>query len=425
MKALIIFLCFWILNLVLVSILYIRENENKRKALSWFLICGIFPIVGFGVYACFSNFFISNKKNLKVKEREDEIYNKITDFDFSLLKNKNYTKNNSVLTYENYDSYIESLFKSLRGANSYILFRISNLPEKEIMIELSNILKDKAMCGVVVKLAYENRNKISNSFLKDLQMSGVRVAKFTKKIAINKVYVSNRNAMIIDGKEAFMTDLACNKKTSAIYYSIKGDVLSLVDYNAHKDYTFASQKYLPFVNVKESIENGVKARYVQSNGTTDLEFELLTKLSKARNEICVMSSKFLPSDAMINMLNAQLNAGVKVKIMISNREVNVDYYSSRLYAKKLAMNGAEIFVYDGEINGTYFIIDNEDTLLMTFALEEKIIKFNLVDCIFVSDENFTKKAKNKFNSEVLNSYKLSKTKILLKERFYKIIQPLR
>ncbi len=417
------FLTICIVNLIFIFITFYKEQENLKRALAWECIVGGLPILGFFIYLICSNFFVTNKINLEKMFKEAEIYNKINSIEPD-INSKNYSFNNNVIHFNSFEDYFNDILDKISKCNTYCLINLNELPELDFFSELCNLMIEKKKSGVVIKFSYEYAKFKHRKLLKQLQENKITPVKFSKIKSLTSRFKTDRDSIIVDGVIGFISPINAKKTDNTIYFAVEGNILNDLDYNAHRDYSFASKKFLPLIDNPKKVDKRLKAKLVTSFATTNYEFELISNFARAKKRIRICSDDFIVSDRIMQTLITALNLDVKVEIMISKQGNKLHFYASKYCLKKLCMHGAICYVYDGKIKGSRIAIDDEAVVITSTKCYDKDMEYKIVEAVFAFDDNLNDLFNEKYELDKENSYKMSKFRIGLKENFARFVLPL-
>ena len=430
-----------ILHIVMTMFMVILERDKPRYILCWSIIFLFTSIIGYVVYLLSRKVQYNKIKSLKKKELEDIIYTSLVEKNLKAIDTKveddlmNFselefetatTRNNSYTYFTNHSKFKQNLIKELKTAENYILLELEKINSEDFE-EVIDVIKEKAMHTVMVKLVYAN--SISRKLLKLLKNAGVKVYKFSKYNAIGEVYGNLRNIISIDGRVAFLGDFYMNPSQLSSKFEIthsilkiEGDILQNVDLNLHKDVVFASGKFMNFKQYKkQEISNTTNMQYVSNQISNNIELLLIKAICSAKKSIQLQLEKFIPTESIMSLLRFAINSNIEVRLMIplkSNRHGK--YYASRAYAKQLALFGANVYLYDGYIKFNAITVDSKYVLNGAFVLDREHIGSSLQNIMLIKDEKAVEHFNKIFDADINNSYRINDAKFMLfREKFFR------
>lgn len=443
MLALKIIFCIilFILYVAMMGFMIILERDKPKNMIIWSVVFLCTQIIGYIIFIASRYVFYKKKQSLTIKQKEDEIYNKLISknvydnkantnnevFNFTKLAfNANITVNNSYEFFDTYENIKENLIKDITNANHTIIFEITKINTKDFQ-DVKNLLIEKAKANVDVRFVY-NRS-ISYKFIKELKEAGVRAYRFSKLNTVGRVYSNLRNIIVIDGKIAYFANLdftknqlSGNKEISASCLKVKGDVVQDVNILAHKDTIFASGKYIEYKKAySNELKNSTTLQFVTNQADNDLELVLIKAICMAKSSIQLQLAQFIPTESIMSLLRFAINSNIDVRLMVPlKNDRRGKYFASRAYAKELALFGANVYLYDGYIKFNSITIDNEYVITGSYVVDREHLNTSLQNMLLIKDNKAVTNYNKIFEECVQNSYRISNAKyMLLMEKFFK------
>ena len=431
----------WLFVLITMSsVMIIFERDKPRTIIMWLALFLCTSLVGGIIYLSSKVVYYKKRNSLKVKVKEDEIYQNLISkyllkdnntsydeyFTFNQLGyNANVFENNSCEFFHTYGKFQNNLMREIATAKSYIIFEVTQLKAQDLEW-LKQPLIDKLSAGVVVKIIYDK--SINRKFKRELVAAGAKVYKFSKLRTLDHKFVNRRNSVVIDGNIAYLGKIdlkPCQAKEKCIVSNMivkfKGEVVQDIDLSAHKDIIFASGKYMDYTTPKFDTKTQVKMQYLSNTIEQGLDLALIKAICMAKESIQIQVEEFIPTESIMALLKFALNSNIEIKLMIPMKaEAQGRYYASRAYAKELALYGASCYLYDGYIRFNSIVIDSHYGLYGSFTLNQGLINESLQDVMIIDDEKAVAHLNKTFDVGVDNSYRINDAKyLLLKEKFFK------
>ena len=425
----------------MMGFMIILERDKPKNMIIWSVVFLCTQIIGYIIFIASRYVFYKKKQSLTIKQKEDEIYNKLISknvydnkantnnevFNFTKLAfNANITVNNSYEFFDTYENIKENLIKDITNANHTIIFEITKINTKDFQ-DVKNLLIEKAKANVDVRFVY-NRS-ISYKFIKELKEAGVRAYRFSKLNTVGRVYSNLRNIIVIDGKIAYFANLdftknqlSGNKEISASCLKVKGDVVQDVNILAHKDTIFASGKYIEYKKAySNELKNSTTLQFVTNQADNDLELVLIKAICMAKSSIQLQLAQFIPTESIMSLLRFAINSNIDVRLMVPlKNDRRGKYFASRAYAKELALFGANVYLYDGYIKFNSITIDNEYVITGSYVVDREHLNTSLQNMLLIKDNKAVTNYNKIFEECVQNSYRISNAKyMLLMEKFFK------
>lgn len=425
----------------MMGFMIILERDKPKNMIIWSVVFLCTQIIGYIIFIASRYVFYKKKQSLTIKQKEDEIYNKLISknvydnkantnnevFNFTKLAfNANITVNNSYEFFDTYENIKENLIKDITNANHTIIFEITKINTKDFQ-DVKNLLIEKAKANVDVRFVYDR--SISYKFIKELKEAGVRAYRFSKLNTVGRVYSNLRNIIVIDGKIAYFANLdftknqlSGNKEISASCLKVKGDVVQDVNILAHKDTIFASGKYIEYKKAySNELKNSTTLQFVTNQADNDLELVLIKAICMAKSSIQLQLAQFIPTESIMSLLRFAINSNIDVRLMVPlKNDRRGKYFASRAYAKELALFGANVYLYDGYIKFNSITIDNEYVITGSYVVDREHLNTSLQNMLLIKDNKAVTNYNKIFEECVQNSYRISNAKyMLLMEKFFK------
>lgn len=425
----------------MMSTMIILERDKPKNMIIWSVIFLLSQVVGYLIYLVIRYVFYKKRDSMKIKLKEDEIYDKLISnnvydnkvicnhevFEFNNLAfNTQTTANNSYELIHSYDELKSGLIEDLTKAKNYIILELTKVNKKDF-VEIKNILLEKTNANVNVKLVHDRA--ISHSLIKELKLSGVRVYRFSKHNTVGKVYSNLRNVISIDGEIAYIANLNVSKRQlkgkfeiASTFIRVKGDIVQDINIQTHKDAIFASGKFIPYEKHDEvSYNNNNYMQFVANDANIDLELALIKAICMAKKSIQLELSAFIPTESIMSLLRFAINSNISVRLMVPlKNDRHGKYFASRAYAKQLALYGANVYLFDGYINFNAITIDDEYVVFGSYIVDREHLNTSPQSMLFIKDNKAVKNFNEVFNKNVENSYRINNAKfMLLREKFFK------
>ena len=216
----------------LIGFVIFLENRHPSKTLTWLMVLGVFPVVGFFAYLLFGqNFrrkrmfqkkalldeqaFLQYKGNeyyqdrILKKHEHQELLFRLADRLGAL--NISFHTETRVLT--NGQETFQSILDGLKKAKHHIHMEYYIVRDDKIGTKIKDILIQKAKEGVKVRFLYDavGSFKLSKTYIEELNHAGVEMVPFFPvrfPILNDKInYRNHRKIVVIDGNEGFVGGL--------------------------------------------------------------------------------------------------------------------------------------------------------------------------------------------------------------------------
>lgn len=210
------------------SVIILNDYSQPEFKMSWIIIILVLPIFG-GVLYLFlrkQTLFDENQKQLsKIEEKTVDslsgLHNILGDYPdldpdarhLSQFISENFHALPSNKTDSTYlptgEKFFESLLEDLRQAEKYIFIEFYIIEQGYMLGEILNILFEKALQGVDVRLLYDdvgNLLRIDEEFITHLNKNGVKTAVFNPlgwRLSFQYNFRNHRKIVVVDGKVGY------------------------------------------------------------------------------------------------------------------------------------------------------------------------------------------------------------------------------
>lgn len=215
---------------IIFTIKIINSDMPPEGQLIWTIIILFFPVLGISIYFLFVRRRPPRRHKKLLKSVKEESVKYLGRSDEEALKQDlgpalgqfNYImKTTGLMPYSNTDvkyfgigeAFCEDLLKELEQAKKYIFMEYFIIEEGKLWNRILDILKQKAMDGVEVRVMYDDfgtMNKLPGNYYKSLIKAGIKCVRFNAFGPIVSAVQNNRDhrkMTIIDGKIGFMSGL--------------------------------------------------------------------------------------------------------------------------------------------------------------------------------------------------------------------------
>lgn len=331
--------------------------------------------------------------------------------------------NNSEVKYlKSGEEKYKELLEELRKAEKFIFLEYFIIDEGKMWDSILEVLKEKAKCGVEVRLMYDGTCMFAllpHSYPKQMEKFGIKCHVFSPLRPALTAYQNNRDhrkILVIDGKVAFtgginLADEYINEikrfghwKDNAV--KVTGEavrsftIMFLQVWNIEKRGQEEYEKYL----TEESVDNA--KGYVMPYGDHPYDEEYVGEyvymdiINKAKNYVHIMTPYLIPSNEMVRCLENASKRGVDVKIIMPYiTDKPSAYYIARTYYPKLIEKGIEIYEYTpGFVHAKTFVSDDEKAVVGTINLDFRSLYQNLECATYMEGVDAIKDIENDYKA---------------------------
>lgn len=425
----------------------LSENRNPIKSLAWVTVLIFLPVAGLVFYLFFGRSLkslrmISRHKKRKLLGKQsqsshvklDEI--NLEDENKQIIKlghslnGAYFYENNDVEIFSSGKEKFDRLKKDLSEAQhsinlQYYIFKDDNLGH-----EIANILIHKAQEGVKVRVIYDHVGSftVRTRFFKRLRDAGVDAHPFFRvtfpQLANRINWRNHRKIVIIDETigyiggmniaDRYINGFGKGKIWRDTHLRITGPIVNSLLYSFAVDWNFTNKKLIndeiPLPST--STHNGIGMQFVTSGPNEiwpNIELLFNRAISSAKKSIYIQTPYFLPTDTLIQALQAAALSKIDVRIMLPRKsDSNILTLSSYSYIAKCLQSGIKVYLYEaGMLHSKNMIVDDEFVTSGSTNFDFRSFEYNFESNLFIYDRRINTKMKEIFFSDIENCTKLT------------------
>lgn len=375
----------------------LRENRNPIRSLSWVIALIFLPVVGFIFYLFFGRSMRGQHMISRMNKRKmittmaprhiDLNSRQLNRSERNLIKlarnlsSSFYTVNNDIEIFTTGEDKFTALKHDMLNAKRSIYLQYYIFLDDTLGHEIADILMQKAREGLDVKVMYDHVGSFSarNRFFKMLNEAGVETHPFFKvtfpQLANRINWRNHRKIVIIDETTGYMGGMNIAdryiKTTSKgwgwrdTHFRLKGDIVESLLFSFVVDWNFRNNDH-PMTYPKTpptDIRNELGMQLVTSGPTSqwcNIALCYLKAISSATKSIYIQTPYFLPTDALMNALEAAALSKIDVRIMIpKTSDSQMLQFASFSYITQCLKAGIKVYLYNpGMLHAKGMIIDD-------------------------------------------------------------------
>ncbi len=436
----------YVTMVVTAVIVVLRENRNPIRALSWVIALVFLPGVGLIFYLFFGRslrgmHMISrhNKRKIMHDNSPDRIdlndlniteeQKNIIKLSYNLSRSP-FTVNNEIDIYTDGASKFESLKQDLLNAKKSILLQYYIFLDDIIGNEIADILISKAKQGVMVKVIYDHIGSFSarNRFFDKMKQHGVETHPFFR---VNFPHFANRinwrnhrKIVVIDGNigyiggmniaDRYVNGLPNGEEWRDTHFRVRGDIVESLIYSFAIDWNFLKKDpYVPEVKTERPEICNLTGVQLVTGGPTErwnnLTLCFLRAISSARRKILIQTPYFLPTDGLLNALEAAALAKIDVRIMMPrNTDSKLLHYASFSYITQCLKAGIKVYLYEpGMLHAKAMIIDDNFVTAGSTNFDFRSFENNFECNLLIYDTEINRKMRAIFFNDLKRCKKLT------------------
>ncbi|TYB77262.1 cardiolipin synthase [Bizionia myxarmorum] len=442
------------------------KNINPTKTLSYILVLVVFPFLGLIVYYFFGQEYrknkIFNRKNVLNEKVVQKLGNEFRlspsqlhkldvflDSKMKMVKLMNNNKNtpvtlkNELLIVKNGKEKFKLLFEDLRNAEHHIHLEYYILKDDHIGKELIDIICEKALQGVEVRLTFDDvGSKISFKTKRQLKKSGVEFYAFMPVLFPNFTgkmnYRNHRKIAIIDGKIGYIgginvSDCYVNYKNGTSYWRdthlrIVGEALKPLQVHFLMTWDFVSNsscdissELFPDVHVDTTKAVQIVASGPDTDWANIME-AMLVAINTANDYVYVTTPYFIPNDEIVTALQIAAKSGVDVRMLIPKSSDSwMAKHATNSYLERLLEAQVKVYRYTkGFIHAKTMVVDDLFSTIGTSNLDHRSFNINFEINALIYNEETSLELKDHFLTDLEDSEELSLERWMDRPKYNKL-----
>jgi cardiolipin synthase A/B len=452
-------------SVVIIGFLIFIENRHPTQTLTWLVVLGAFPFLGFIFYLLFGRNYRKEKMYKKKYILDKETYNKFEpgpkDMNpemFGLYQEKHvqlaqrignsaisFSSETKVLT--NGEETFGEILHWLKTAKHHIHMEYYIVRHDDIGKQIKDILIERANDGVKVRFLYDAVGawQLSTEYIKGLKRAGIEVMPFGPvKIPFlnNKFNFRNhRKIIVIDGNIGFVGGLNIGdeylgKNPSFGFWRdthlfVKGEavrtlqLIFLQDWYYMTNDDFLTPGYLSPDPVSEINDGGVQ----MIAGGPDNELSVLkniffSMITSAQESVWVASPYFIPDEDIFSALKIAALSGIDVRLLVPHKpDKRIVFHASRSYFPELLEAGVRIYEYQkGFMHSKIVIVDNDLASIGTSNMDMRSFHLNFEVNAFLYKTSSTQSLVEEYLNDLEHSVELSHGEFQKRHMGYRILE---
>ncbi|MBQ4157006.1 MAG: cardiolipin synthase [Clostridia bacterium] len=388
------------------------SNENPDDKVPWLLVVLVVPIAGVMLYIMFHSRKLKKKYIRRVKKLKDHAYSKDDAQDFMQLGRESAAAANQARLlcktseghlFQNTDqAYFplgEDMFprmlEDLKNAEQFIFMEYFIIEEGVFWNSILEILKEKAMSGVEVRVVYDDigcMNTLPGNYWRILKSYGIKAVPFAllKGNADSEFNNrSHRKILVIDGKIGYtggvnIADEYINRTVRFGHWKdvgirLEGEAvqeltkLFLLDYglNVRKE-PEVMHDYFPKISAQAKgyvipFGDGPAPSYPHQVGKRLIQ----DMLGQAKRYVYMMSPYLIIDNELCCSIEYAAMRGIDVRIIVPHiPDKKLVFEMTRCYYERLMKAGVKIYEYEpGFIHAKCYLQDDETAMIGTINLD--------------------------------------------------------
>ncbi len=437
------------LSVIFIGFVIFLENRHPTQTITWLVVLGGFPLVGFFFYLLFGRnyrkekmyrkkYFLDKQAFLTVEgendPRSEEKLSLMGEHQARLftlaqkLGNSPISFDTSTKVLTNGEETFHHILEQLKRARHHIHMEYYIVRDDAIGQEIKKILIEKAAQGVIVRFLYDAVGswKLSRKYINDLRNAGIETVCFgpVKLPFLNNKFNfrNHRKIIVIDGMIGFVGGLNIGDEYLGrnenfgywrdTHLMLRGEavrslqLIFLQDWYYMTNHSFLTAEYLS-PQIDEKNHGGVQL----IAGGPDNEWSVIkniffSMITSAKESVWIASPYFIPDEDIFSAIKVAALSGVDVKLLVPNRpDKRIVFHASRSYFPELLEAGVKIYQYErGFMHSKIVIVDHELASIGTSNMDMRSFHLNFEVNAFL----FRTKSTQKLVAEYINDLEYAK-----------------
>ncbi len=441
----------YLITILFICLMIIFENKPPVKTLSWIMVVILVPFLGILIYLFFGQEYrkrkifsrkgltdlqrVSDHASIQIKSIGD-----LLEYENSRVKEKEHlmklmlNNDKSILTtHNNIDILIDgdhtfpSMLESIRKAGKFIHMQFYRLDFDDLGKEFIEILKEKALSGVEVRIIFDDVGSWSfpTSEIKAMRATGIEIFPFMPvrfPLFTNKINFRNhRKIMVVDGTQGYIGGLNIARKYlfglkelgkwRDTHLRIEGDSVAALNSIFLTDWFFVSGIILthePSYFTRQGNYRKCLVQIASSGPDSDwanIMQVYFSAIATARRSICISTPYFSPDDSILTALKTAALSGIDVKLLVpSKADSGIAHWNTMSYIDELIETGIKIFLYKKGFNHSkYMIVDEVFSVVGSANVDMRSFDLNFEVTALIYDDLFAAEMASVFSTDLGNS----------------------
>jgi cardiolipin synthase A/B len=457
------------ISVVFIGLVISLENRHPTQTLTWLVVLGSFPVVGFFFYLLFGRNIRKRRlfeKKAKLDEQvllriqgeydvEDEHMDQMGEHQRHLFRLAHrlgkspisFATETQALT-NGYETF-EAILEALQHARHHINLEYYIVRDDHLGRQIKEILMKKAQEGVYVRFLYDAVGSwnLSKQYINELREAGGEMIPF---LPVRFPFFNNtmnfrnhRKIIVIDGTIGFVGGLNLGDEYLGhsrrfgfwrdTHLKVRGEavrslqLIFLQDWYYMTGRALLTQTYLSPDLIDIDAENCGGVQMIA--GGPDREWQVIKHLffsmiTSAKESIWIASPYFIPDEDIFTALKVAALSGIDVRLLVPKRpDKRIVFYASRSYFPELLKAGVNIYEYEkGFMHSKIVIVDKELASIGTANMDMRSFHLNFEVNAFLYRTSSTQKLVYEFMQDLEDSSAIHLEDFEKRAFFYRLFE---
>lgn len=439
------------LSVIFIGVVIFLENRHPAQTLTWLVVFGSFPLVGFIFYLLFGRnnrkekmfrekYFLDKQAFLKIEREYDPASEeKVLQLGshqqklFSLAQkigNSPISFATSTKVLSNGIETFSEILQEIKKATHHIHLEYYIVRHDDLGNQIKELLIEKSKQGVKVRFLYDAVGswQLSKKYITELRHAGIEMIAFgpVKLPFLNSKFNfrNHRKIIVIDGTVGFVGGLNIGDEYLGrdesfgfwrdTHLMIKGEAVRTLQLIFLQDWHYLTNQSLLTVEylspeLEENIHGGVQL----ISGGPDNEWSVIkniyfSMITSARKSVWIATPYFIPDEDIFSAIKIAALSGIDVRILVPQRpDKRIVFHASRSYFPELFEAGVKVFEYKkGFMHSKIVIVDHELASIGTSNMDMRSFHLNFEVNAFLYRTRSTQKLVDEFLQDIQDSIEI-------------------
>jgi cardiolipin synthase A/B len=439
---------FMSMTVIFISFVIFLENRHPAQTLTWIVVLGGFPVVGFIFYLLFGRnyrkekmfrrkYFLDKQAFLKVEgdvERANEARMQEMEEDHRRLFTLAQKLGNSPISFAtstkvltNGDETFTNILDEMKKATHHIHMEYYIVRNDKIGDEIKDVLIEKAKQGVKVRFLYDSVGswQLSKKYVADLIDAGVDMVEFgpVRLPFLNSKFNfrNHRKIIVIDGSVGFVGGLNIGDEYLGrdkgfgfwrdTHLMARGEAVRSLQLIFLQDWFYmTNSSFLTSDYLSPALEQNTHGGVQMIAGGPDNEWSVIkniffSMISSADKSVWIASPYFIPDEDIFTAIKVAALSGLDVRLLVPQRpDKKIVFYASRSYFPELLEAGVKVYEYEkGFMHSKIVIVDGQLASIGTSNMDMRSFHLNFEVNAFLYKTTSTEELVKEYENDLLNS----------------------
>lgn len=439
------------LSVIFIGFIIFLENRHPTQTITWLVVLGSFPLVGFIFYLLFGRNYRREKmfrkkyifdKQAFLQIEGDVDYPSVErieemDPDQRKLFHLAHKLGNSPISFRtetkvlnNGDETFMEIIHALKEATHHIHIEYYIVRSDKLGNKIKDILITKAKEGVKVRFLYDAVGSwmLSKKYIREMREAGIEIIPFgpVRLPFLNSKFNfrNHRKIIVIDGSIGFVGGLNIGDEYLGrnehfghwrdTHLWLKGEAVRTLQLIFLQDWYYMTNQglltaeYLSPVQMENSREGVQLIAGGPDNEWSVIKSIFFSMITSAKMSVWIASPYFIPDEDIFSALKIAALSGIDVRLLVPSKpDKRIVFHASRSYFPDLLEAGVKIYAYKkGFMHSKIIIVDDTLASIGTSNMDMRSFHLNFEVNAFLYNTRSTDKLVREFIHDLKDSEEL-------------------